>query len=296
MDREPAIANSSTYAVCVLLVAMFLYASTDVLLKWLAASHSILQIIFFRNLFSFIPVGIVIARDGGLPALRTRRMPLNIFRAVLGLLSMLLYSIAFTVMPLANVIAIGFVAPLILVILCKILLDEEVTAGQWLAISVGTLGALVILQPDYAVFQLWALLPVAGAVCLAGYMLLLRVLSMTETKSSLIVYFPVASIVCTGATLPWVATVPSAVDLILLLAMGLIGGVALYLRNEAYTAAPSSILAPCEYTGLLWVSIFGVLIFGDRVSQHLVVGSSLLVAANLYVLARGQKVASRAAK
>jgi drug/metabolite transporter (DMT)-like permease len=287
--------NYASYAVLVLLTAMLLNAMTDVLVKWLAASHSILQIIFFRNLFSLIPVAVVVARDGGLPLLQSNHVLLNIVRALVGLTSMILYVISFTLMPLANVIAIGFVAPLILVGLCKVLLREAVSAEQWTAVAAGCCGALIIVQPDYEILQWRALLPVAGAFFLAAYMLLLRILSKTETRSSLIVYFPVVGIICTGATLPWVATIPDGTDFLLFVITGCIGGIALYLRNEAYTAAPASVLAPCEYTGLLWVAVFGVAVFDDKPSQQLVIGATILIGTNLFILFRASRLSSRTA-
>jgi drug/metabolite transporter (DMT)-like permease len=287
--------SHASYAVFALLSAMLLNATTDVLVKWLAVNHSILQIIFFRNLFSLIPVAAVVARNGGLPSLRSNHVPLNILRALFGLASMVLYVISFTLMPLANVIAIGFVAPLILVVLCRIFLRELVSVEQWAAVAGGCCGALIIVQPDYEVLQWRALLPVAGAFFLAVYMLLLRILSRTETRSSLIVYFPVVSIICTGAALPWVATTPDRIDFLLLVITGCIGGIALYLRNEAYTAAPASVLAPCEYTGLLWVAIFGVAVFGDNLSRQLFIGATLLIATNLFVLLRVSTLSSQKA-
>lgn len=287
--------SQAPYAVSALLIAMLLNATTDVLVKWLAASQSILQIIFFRNLFSLIPVAVLVARDGGLSSLRSDHVWLNILRALLGLTSMILYVVAFTLMPLANVIAIGFVAPLLLIVLCRIFLGEPVSAEQWVAVAAGCCGALIIVQPDREVLQWRVLLPIAGAFFLATYMLLLRILSKTETRSSLLVYFPVVSIACTGAALPWVGRIPDQTDFLLLVVLGCIGGVALFLRNEAYTAAPASVLAPCEYTGLLWVAIFGVAVFGEQLSQQLVIGATILIGTNLFTLLRASRLSNRTA-
>jgi len=282
------------YAVSALLLAMLLNATTDVLTKLLASNHSVLEIIFFRNLFSLLPVAVIVARDGGIPALRSNRVPLNVLRALCGLAAMALYFISYTLMPLANVIAIGFVAPLIVVALCRMFLDEPVSLEQWTAIILGFCSALVILQPDYIVLQWRALLPIAGAFFLAGYILLLRMLSKTETRSSMAFYFPIVSVVCTGATLPWVASSSSLKDLALLLVTGCLGGIALYLRNEAYTAAPASVLAPCEYTGLVWVALFGVIILGEHLSMQLLIGASMLIGTNLFVLVRASRASNRA--
>jgi drug/metabolite transporter (DMT)-like permease len=173
-------------------------------------------------------------------------------------------------------------------------LDEPVSLEQWTAVILGLCSALLILQPDYIVLQWRALLPIAGAFFLAGYILLLRMLSKTETRSSMAFYFPIVSVVCTGATLPWVASSSSLKDLALLLVTGCLGGIALYLRNEAYTAAPASVLAPCEYTGLVWVALFGVIILGEHLSMQLLIGASMLIGTNLFVLVRASRASNRA--
>lgn len=281
---------SASYAVGAVLAAMLMYAMTDVLVKTLAVRVHIAEILFFRNLFSFVLVAIVVRNDGGLAALRTGRLPLNILRAALGLASMVCYMIAFTRMPLADVIAIGSVAPLFLVTLSKVFLAEPVTADQWSAVLVGFGSALLILRPSYTIFQMWALVPLLGALFLALYMLLLRELAKTETRSSLMIYFPAVGVIASGSALPFVHSSLGCYDFSLLLLLGLLGGVALYLRNEGYSSAPASALAPCEYTGLLWACVFSVAIFGDPMTPQLMVGILMLIATNLYVVRRTRRL------
>jgi drug/metabolite transporter (DMT)-like permease len=118
-------------------------------------------------------------------------------------------------------------------------------------------------------------------------MLMLRVLAGTESKSTLMLYVPAVAVAVTGAALIPVAFVaPTAFELSLFAAMGVISGVALLLRNEAYSTAPASVLAPFEYTGLIWVSLIGAAVFSDYVTPALIVGSTIIVSANFYVVMR----------
>ena len=107
-DFAPFRSASRLNAQVVVLSAVILYAVTDAMVKYLAAHYSVLEISFFRNMFSLVPVGIVLKRDGGITALKSHRIGLHIVRALLGPGSMLLYFISFSIMPLADVIAIGF--------------------------------------------------------------------------------------------------------------------------------------------------------------------------------------------
>ena len=268
----------------IVLLAVMLYAATDAMVKYLAARYSVLEITFFRHMFSLIPVMLIIRREGGFLALRTSRMGLHILRAFLGVGAMLLYFISFSFLPLADVIAIGFSAPLMLIVLCRVVLSEKVSAGTSLALFIGLFGVLIILQPSTAIFQTSALLPLMAAMCLSVYMLLLKMLSHTETASSLIFYVPIAGMLVSGVALPWAGKAPTLSDLGLFAIMGVVGGIALFLRNEAYSRAPAFSLIPFEYTGVIWAALLGFFVFGDSVSSNLIIGSSILVVTNIYVV------------
>jgi drug/metabolite transporter (DMT)-like permease len=285
---RPALSKTShAYAIRAVLLATFCYAATDAAVKWLSGRYGIVQITFLRNVFALLPVAVVVRHAGGLRSLKTRRPALNVLRGGLGLLSMFLYFHAFSLMALADVIAIGFTSPLILVLLCRLVLGERVEKACWIAVGAGLAGMVVIVQPGLTALRWHALLPVGGAVCLALYMLMLRVLAGTESKSTLMLYVPAVAVAVTGAALIPVAFVaPTAFELSLFAAMGVISGVALLLRNEAYSTAPASVLAPFEYTGLIWVSLIGAAVFSDYVTPALIVGSTIIVSANFYVVMR----------
>jgi drug/metabolite transporter (DMT)-like permease len=197
---------------------------------------------------------------------------------------MLLYFISFAFLPLADVIAIGFSAPLMLIVLCRVVLSERFSVGTSLALFIGLFGVLIILQPSASVFQASALLPLMAAMCLSVYMLLLKMLSPTETASSLIFYVPIAGMLVSGVALPWVGKAPTLSDLGLFAIMGIVGGIALFLRNEAYSRAPAFSLVPFEYTGVIWAALFGFFVFGDSVSSNLIMGSGILVITNIYIM------------
>jgi drug/metabolite transporter (DMT)-like permease len=264
--------------------AVLCYALTDALVKWLARSYPVFEITFFRNVLTFAAVALSIVECGGWRSLKSKRVGLHLLRAGLGSLALLLFNFSFAALPLANVTAVSFTAPLILVVLSALILREGVSAAQWVAIAMGFAGTLVIINPDATVFELGSVLPLTASLAMALYLLFLRVLAPTETKSSLMFYVPVVGTVFTGVTLPWNWVTPAAADLVLILIMGLLAGVALYFRNVAYTTAKPSILAPFEYTSLLWASLIGSLVFGDHVTPRLLIGALLLIGGNMYIV------------
>jgi drug/metabolite transporter (DMT)-like permease len=276
--------TSSVNAQLVVLAAVALYAATDAMVKYLASRYSVMEIAFFRHLFSLIPVAVLVHREGGVAALRTDKIWLHILRALLGAGSMLLYFLSFSLMPLADVIAIGFTAPLMLVVLSRIVFAERIGRGRFWALLCGFLGVLFIVRPGGDILNPIALLPVGAAALLASYMLMIRILSKTESASSMMLYVPVVGMIVSAAFLPWVGESPSAPDLGLLAIMGVLGGAALFLRNEAYSRAPAAALAPFEYTGVLWAAVFGYLVFGDGVTMNLVLGTGILIVTNLYMI------------
>jgi drug/metabolite transporter (DMT)-like permease len=276
--------KSDREVILIILLAIFLYAITDGLVKWLSQRHAIGEIIFYRKLFTLLPVLVVVKQGGGFRSLRSTKCPLLLLRALLGIASMFLYFFAFSLMSLSDVIAIGMTAPLLLVVLSKFILSEHVSRNSWIAISLGFVGAMIVIQPSFAVFGLFSVVPLAGAVCLALYMLILRKLSASETAASLIFYVPVVGILCTGIALPWVGELPGWNDSALFAAMGVLGGLALHLRNLAYSSATSGTLAPFEYTGLIWIGLISIIAFGDTPTWHLAIGAAVLVAANAYLV------------
>jgi drug/metabolite transporter (DMT)-like permease len=284
---QPVTAGSArppAKAVICVLASAFGYAATDAMVKWMSRSYPVLEITFFRNIFTFLPVAWIVWQGGGFRSLRSERMGLHIVRAVLGTVAMVLYFVSYSLMPLANVTAVGSTAPLILVVMARLFLGEKVGAKQWAAIGLGFLGALIVIGPSISVFQWLSVLPLAASIAFAGYMLFIRVLSATESQESLIFYVPLVAAGISGCAMPWVWTPIDAFGLAMMAIMGVGAGFALYFRNIAYSMIQANVGAPLEYTNLLWAACLGIVFFGDEPTWNLVVGALVIVSSNLYVV------------
>jgi drug/metabolite transporter (DMT)-like permease len=286
VEAVPQAVNANLKGLLFVALSIFFYAATDALAKFLAPRLPVLELIFIRNVLTLGIVFILFWRARG--NFRTERPIAHFVRALLATLAMLFFFMSFKVMPLANAIAVCSTAPLILVILTAAFGADKVDRYQWIAIAISFAAALGILRPSVDALSWQALLPLTGAMALAGFMFATRVLK-SETQFSLLVYPPIVAIAATGLAMPVLWIPPEIGDWGYLLLFGVFGIGALYYRSMGYAIANPAAVAPMEYSNLLWAGFFGFVIFNDTPSMSLVIGAFVIVASNLFVGLRSRK-------
>ena len=207
-----------------MVLAVGLFAVMDAIVKWLAETFPLIELIFFRSTFALVPLAIMMARSGGVRLLRVTRPGLHLLRSSVGLVSMYLYFVAYKLLPLADAFALGFAAPLFMTALSVPLLREKVGPRRWMAVAVGFSGVLVMLRPGGELFQLAALVPIAGAFTYALAMVIIRNLSRHDGTIAIVFYFTMFSLLVSGCTLPWIWVAPQGIQWVWLGVMGLLGG------------------------------------------------------------------------
>ncbi len=273
--------------ILLMLGAVAVFSAMDALIKHLSTGYSPLQIIFFRNLFAFLPLLPVLARGGGLSLLRTRRLGAHLGRAAMGVGAMICFFTAFSLMPLADVVAISLSAPLFITALSVPLLAEQVGPRRWAAVLVGFIGVLVMVRPGgAAMVDPVALLPLAGAVLYALALIAMRKLGATERATTTVFYFTLACTVLSGLAQPFVWRMPDPGDFALLVCVGLLGGSAQLLMTQALRLAPAAVVAPFDYSALIFSIGFGYLVWSEIPDRLLLVGAAIVVASGLYILHR----------
>ena len=279
-------------ALMVLSVAVF--TCMDAIIKHVAqAGYTTPQILFFRNLFAFIPLSILIHRQGGLSSLATKKPMAHLIRSLIGLTAMGSFFYGYRTLPLSEAISISFAAPLFMTALSVPMLDEQVGIRRWLAVIVGFVGVLIMVRPP-AHMEPATLVMLFGTVFFSLAMIVVRRLSATETSSSIIFYFTLMGVVLSGALMPWFWITPNFTDLMLLISIGIIGGIAQILVTSSIKAAPIAILAPFEYTALLWAVGFDIVIWQIFPSFYTYLGAGILVSTGLYILHRETRRGTRA--
>jgi drug/metabolite transporter (DMT)-like permease len=267
-------------------LAFGLFSIMDALIKWLSATYPVPQLLVCNALFALLPVAVMVVRRGGLPQLRTRRLGLHLLRGLLGTTGGFLAFYAFSQLPLADAYAIIFATPLLITALSVPILGEAVGWRRWCAVAVGFLGVLVMLRPGVAPVGAGSLAALGAAGASACAILLVRKLSLTETTTSIAFYSNLVAVLLIGGIFGSAFVMPNPLDLALIAASGLIGGSALLVLIAAYRRTPAALVAPFQYTQMLWAIVLGALVWSDLPEPIMLLGALIVAASGLFILYR----------
>ena len=273
-------------AIALMLLGVGLFSIMDAIIKWLGPGYPTVQLIFFRSVCAFLPLAFIVFRGGIGNALRVKDPVSHVLRSLVGLIALSCFFYAFARMPLAEVVAITFAAPVFVTALSVPLLGERVGPRRWTAVLVGFLGVLIMVRPGAAVFETIALVPLGGVVFYALAMILVRKLSRTETSASIVFYFTVTTTVVSGALLPFSWVMPDGLDWALLASLGLIGGCAQIAFTRAVALADVAVIMPFEYSAMIWAAALGFFIWGELPGFAVWLGAAIVIASGLYILFR----------
>ncbi len=293
-------------AISLKVISALLFAVMSALVRFLGEKYPVGQIVFFRSSFAILPVVLIYAwRNELMAAVRTARPVGHFGRGLISIGGMFFNFSALARLPIVDATAISFAAPLITVAMAAIFLKERVRVYRWSAVTVGFIGILVMLAPHFdpsahvgdAVTALGVGFAIGGAFCSAGSVIQTRRLTRTETTSSIVFYF---SLICALAglgtfplsslapTLAWLT--PTGPELAALVTTGLCGGLAHILLTESYRLAPASLVAPFDYTSMVWAFLLGYFFFNELPTVFVFVGAAIVAAAGLFVIWRERQL------
>jgi drug/metabolite transporter (DMT)-like permease len=278
--------NAVQRAIALKLASVALFAVMAGMIKYGSPGLPVGEVVFLRSLFAFVPLLWLVRRAGGLGVLRTNRIGAHLRRSVPGLGGMMGGFAALSLLPLADATAINFAVPVLTTLLAIPLLGERVGIYRGSAILVGFIGMLIIVRPGEATLSVGALYGLAGATSSAFAMVAIRRMEATEPSLSIVFYF---TLFCTlgGALLMSVDAIwPPLPAFAVLASAGMIGGVAQILMTRSYRLAAASIVAPFDYTALLFAMLGGFALWGEVPSLTMLAGAALVVASGLFILYR----------
>lgn len=282
-------------AILAMIAAVALFSTMNATIKWLGGRYPVSQIIFCRALFAMIVLLPLIWRAGGIMSLRTTRPLGHLARSVIGVTSMICGFTAITMLPLANASALAFTAPLWTTLLGVLVLGETVRWRRTLALAVGFAGVLVMLRPDASLIQgimtggpqaVGSLFGIASSFLAAGAMISIRRLSSTEPSTTIVFYFMSTGVIVGGAMMAREFIMPTAADALLMVGLGIVGGLAQVLLTTAYRGAPVAVIAPFDYTAMLWAASFGYLIWDEVPHPAVALGALIVIASGVYITVR----------
>lgn len=267
-------------------LAFLLFSAMDMMIKRLTGDYPVQQMLFLNALFALLPITLAIWWSGGAARLRTRRPFTHIMRGCSGMAASFASMLAFSMMPMADVYALLFATPLLVTALSVPLLGERVGWRRWSAIAVGFAGVMIMLQPGESMIGFGALAAIAAAFCASLSVILVRKLSATESTGSIALYSNLLIALAMGS---WASmdfrTMPLA-DLALAASAGIAGGCALLSLISAYRRAAAAVIAPFQYSQMIWGVIFGYWAFGDAPAASVLLGSAVVIASGLFILYR----------
>jgi drug/metabolite transporter (DMT)-like permease len=283
------------------LLSTLLFALMSALVRHLGEVAPVGQLVFFRSAFAILPVAVVYALRGELlTAVRTSRPLGHLGRGLLSVGGMFSNFSALMRLPLADVTAIQFVSPLITVALAAVILKERVRAYRWTAVGIGFAGVIVILIPyiepghylaiGAATAAVGSALALVSAFCNAGTVIQTRRLTQTDSTSSIVFYFSLTCAIAGALTLPFAWHAPTGMELLGLVALGVLGGLAHILLTESYRHAPASVVAPFDYSMMLWALLLGYWVFGELPAPLVYVGAAIVTGAGLFVIWRERQL------
>ena len=269
-----------------MVVSMAIVAVQDATTKWLAGGYPVGEVIFFRSVFTMLPIAFFVWRAGGRPALRTRRPGAHGLRAGLMVCCMFLFVLALSLMPLADAVTLTFTGPMFVTELAPVLLGERVGWQRWLAVAVGFAGVVVVLRPGTGTLQLVVIVPVLAALASALRDVVTRRMGPGESPAAIMFYTTLALLGASALTLPmgwaWV-TIP---DLGLFLVAGVLVAAVEFLQIKAIRLAELSVILPFRYTAVLWAVLAGFLVWGHLPDAYVIAGGALVIVSGLYILHR----------
>lgn len=217
---------------------------------------------------------------------RAPMLGLQTLRALTLLLAICGFFVAVGLMQLADAIAIGFVAPLMITALSVVVLKERVSRSHWIAIAVGFGGVLIIIQPGTSLFNWAAFIPLGAAVCVAVYQTLTRPISQVLDSPTILFNATLIGFVASSLALPFFWETPGLEALLYLLAAAGLGAMAHFSLIKAYQWAPASVVAPFAYIELIYASVLGFAVFGDIPDLPTLIGGLIIAASGLYIMRR----------
>ena len=261
------------------------FAIQDAGIKWLSAEMAVLQILFLRSLFGLVFLGVSTRWTGESISLKVERPWLLTLRTGINILSWVLFFFSLKYLPLATAVALFFSFPLFLALISVPLLGEVVGIRRVSAIVIGFIGVLFITNPASGL-SLPAIGMLGAALGWALVAALTRILGERENTSTILFYTLLGFAVLLVLPQYWEWRNPTLEETLLLVGVAFVGVIAQFTVTKAYAIASPSLIAPFEYTALIWSAMLGYLLWRDIPDIYAVIGALLIIGSGIYVIHR----------
>ena len=287
-------------------ISVVVFVGMATMIKTTAAHVPAGEAVFFRSFFAIPVIVAWLALQRELTTgFRTGNPVGHIWRGVLGTTAMGLGFAGLGYLPFPEVTAIGYTAPLLVVIFAAMFLGEEVRLFRIGCVALGLVGVMIVLSPRITMLHsgtagqaeaLGAMLVVTSAVFAALAQVFVRKLVMVEKTATIVFWFSITATVLSLATVPYGWVWPTRFEAVLLVSAGLFGGVGQILLTSSYREADASLVAPFEYVSMIFSLMIGYFIFGEVPTMTMLAGAVLVVSAGILIIWRERKLGLERAK
>jgi|TARA_B100001971_G_scaffold183655_1_gene181817 drug/metabolite transporter (DMT)-like permease len=261
-----------------MIMSVLFFSFMDILIK-ITDEYAVGQVMFFRAVFGLIPIFFLIPKNRLRDFYKTKHVGLHFYRSFFGAIAMAAIFIGLRNLQLAEVTSLAFSGPIWVVIFSMIFLSEKIRAKRWVAVGLGFIGVLIISKPGFDNLNYYYIFPIIFCIGFAGVSILIRKLTLAgETVWLIAFYFSVASGLGGLATFPlgdWI--MPTKYDLVLLILVGLLGGIANLTLTQSYKLAEVTLTTPLKYLSLVFAVIYGFYFFNEVPSINTLLGAGLIV-------------------
>ncbi|MCJ8138457.1 DMT family transporter [Falsirhodobacter halotolerans] len=272
--------------------AFLIYSTHDTVVKFLGGSYNPMQIVFFSVCFGMPMVTIMLMRDRTDGNLIPRHPWWTLTRTIAAVVAGVTAFYAFTVLPLAQTYAILFATPLLITLLAIPVLGERVGIHRGGAIVAGLIGVMIVIQPGSADLTLGHLAALISAIAGSLSSIIVRKIGREERSVVLLVYPMMANFILMACALPFVYVPMPLAHLGLIGVMSICAFAAMLLTIGAYRMGEAVIVAPMQYSQIIWAALFGFLFFDEGVQTTTLLGAAVIIASGLYIVLREDNVSS----
>ena len=262
------------------------FSIMDICVKWLDY-YPIGQVLFLRFFIGFIPIFFIIPKEKFFSFYKTSRPGLHAFRAISGALAIIALFFGLRELPLADVVSLTFGGPIFVTIASIIFLSERVGIKRWSAVYLGFLGMLLIIQPAFTDLNYYYITPVIFCIFFACVAISVRSLSKTEPNYTIAFYFTFLCTIigfCSIFFVDWI--IPTKIDFLIFIVMGLCGSIANLLLTQSYRLAEASLVTPIKYLSLVFAIFFGFFIWSEVPKILTLFGATLVILSSLIIFVR----------
>tara|TARA_B110000444_G_scaffold251237_1_gene278796 strand:- start:925 stop:1830 length:906 start_codon:yes stop_codon:yes gene_type:complete len=272
-----------------MVASVMCFAIMDICIKWLN-TYPFGEVFFARFFFGLIPIFMIIPRERWSDFYKTSRPGLHAFRAISGTVAFICIFFGLRNLPLADVVSLTFGGPIFVTIASILFLSEKVGIKRWMAVFIGFIGMLLIIQPAFINLNYYYISPLLFCIFFSGVAISVRALSKTEPNYRIAFYFTVVCSIVGLCTIPYGWVMPTKFDFFLFVIMGLCGSVANLLLTQSYRLAEASLVTPIKYLSLVFAIIFGLIIWGEVPKPLMLAGSGLVIISSLIIFIREKKL------